>query len=519
MKKILAGLLLTFLSFSLPAEETKSPINRPVFGVNLAGYADWVPTIPFNDLMKQSRPWIYDYSKDENAEKPEMDRMGNWKPVAGKKPFAMLASSRTKCPAGLYVITWEGKGKIGLNGLAAKDGKVKKEESNRLEVEFTDAPNIVLQILECDEKNPVRNLHCFLPGTEKDPSHFNKLYYKDYHGMFSTIRFMDWMETNSSEQEKWENRPVPEQQSFRKSQGHGGVPVEYMVEFANLTHANPWFCMPHKADDEYVRNFAKIVKEKLDPKLKAYIEYSNEIWNTAPAFQQTAYAVTKATELGLTTDSKAPYAAWYGKRSVEIFKIWEEVFGGKDRLVRVCAGWAIGADRCKPKLDAYELGKNCDALAIAPYAGFNADVKKDLDTTKPDPAAVIAATEQQITEKMSKRVAEIAALAKEYNIRLIAYEGGINYTAPRKLQNDKNVEAFIGTISRDPKIEECMEKYLRAWYSNAGDLMCLFSDYGAPSKYGTYGNLGEFPGQPDSEAPKRRAILKAIKDPALLLKK
>ena len=38
-----------------------------------------------------------------------------------------------------------------------------------------------------------------------------------------------------------------------------------MVELANTLHANPWFCMPHQADDEFVRNFARTVREQLDP--------------------------------------------------------------------------------------------------------------------------------------------------------------------------------------------------------------------------------------------------------------
>lgn len=39
-----------------------------------------------------------------------------------------------------------------------------------------------------------------------------------------------------------------------------------------------WINIPHAADDEYVTNLAKLIKDKLDPSLKVYVEYSNEVW-------------------------------------------------------------------------------------------------------------------------------------------------------------------------------------------------------------------------------------------------
>ena len=56
-------------------------------------------------------------------------------------------------------------------------------------------------------------------------------------------------------------------------------------------HADPWFSIPHRADD-YVRHFAETVRESLDPILKVYIEYSNEVWNDV--YPQTIYAVQNA---------------------------------------------------------------------------------------------------------------------------------------------------------------------------------------------------------------------------------
>jgi hypothetical protein len=40
-----------------------------------------------------------------------------------------------------------------------------------------------------------------------------------------------------------------------------------------------WFCIPFKADDDYVRKYAEYLKTNLREDIKIYVEYSNEVWN------------------------------------------------------------------------------------------------------------------------------------------------------------------------------------------------------------------------------------------------
>ena len=84
-----------------------------------------------------------------------------------------------------------------------------------------------------------------------------------------------------------------------------------------------------------------MVKEQLDPERKVYVEYSNEVWNSL--FPQTRYSWEKAKELGLGPKER-PWEGggmYYAQRSVEIFKIWEEVFGGA-RSAGSRVGLAVG---------------------------------------------------------------------------------------------------------------------------------------------------------------------------------
>ena len=75
------------------------------------------------------------------------------------------------------------------------------------------------------------------------------------------------------------------------------------------------------------------MKEKLDPRRKVFIEYSNEVWNSM--FRQHRDAGLRGQKLGLA--EKPWEAAWKytGVRSSEIFSIVATVFGGHDRRVRV----------------------------------------------------------------------------------------------------------------------------------------------------------------------------------------
>ena len=70
----------------------------------------------------------------------------------------------------------------------------------------------------------------------------------------STIRFMDWMDTNGSPVDTWESRPRIDDATWTVR----GAPLEIMIELCNRLGANPWFCMPHRADDDYVRRTGQL---------------------------------------------------------------------------------------------------------------------------------------------------------------------------------------------------------------------------------------------------------------------
>ena len=89
--------------------------------------------------------------------------------------------------------------------------------------------------------------------------------------------------------------------------------------------------------------------DNLRPNLKAYIEYTNETWNTV--FMQTHYTKQMGHKLRLDKDPNQAGYKYYSQRSVEIFKIFEQAFRGTQRL-----GSRDGRMVCQPLHDTRSNG-------------------------------------------------------------------------------------------------------------------------------------------------------------------
>jgi hypothetical protein len=177
---------------------------------------------------------------------------------------------------------------------------------------------------------------------------------------------MDWMRTNNSRQQEWENRPVPENSTYSRI----GVPLEVMIALSNQVQAEPWFNIPHKATDEYIRNFAQKVKAELNPNLNIYVEFSNEVWNWN--FKQTHYALEQG-QARWGKDKGDAFRQWYGMRTNQMCEIWKKEFGnqrnrvicviatqtnseGEERKILDCPYWvAEGNKPCYQGMDAYAI--------------------------------------------------------------------------------------------------------------------------------------------------------------------
>jgi hypothetical protein len=508
---------------SLMAEFPASagPAPKPRLGTNLNGPDDWNTEIPFVDVFRLARRWI---SQQEGAgwnKGPALDLDENgWvkslEPGCWVETPILTVSGRL--PAGIYTVLYEGSGKLSIKGSDAARIEVLKESDGRILLDVKPTPvsgdgSVFVAIRQTDPQNYLRNIRILLPDSESTylENPFRPGFFETWKGM-AAFRFMDWMKTNNSKITKWSERPTLESATWTRQ---GGVPVEVMVDFANRQKADAWFCMPHMADDDYVRNFALLVKEKLDPSLKVYVEFSNEVWNSM--FDQHKWANEQGLKEGLANTPWEAGWKYYAKRSLEIFKIWEDVFGGSDRLITVLSTQAGNAYVGEQILKYEDAGKKAKALAIAPYVGFN--IPERSDSGKQLTAAEVAGwTVDQVMQEMMntrlpeaiKSIEEHKALADRYGLTLLGYEGGQHAVGIQGGENNDQLTALLHEANRSKAMGELYTAYFEAWESLGGDLMAQFSSIGRWSKWGSWGLMEYYNSNPE-DYPKFQATMRWAK--------
>ncbi len=476
-------------------------------GINLSGPADWNTELPFVDVFHFSRPWIGQQKGKPWGEGPplELDSLG-WPRSLQSNCWAetlLCTIEGGHYPSGVYHVFYEGEGQVEVGGAA----QLLQQDDGHLKIQVDSSKGaIFLRIKKTNPDNYVRHIQVILPGFEdtyqKNP--FRPGFIQSWQGV-ACLRFMDWMHTNGSVVQKWEERPRLQTASYSSK----GVPLELMIDLCNRLHADAWFCMPHRADKEYLRQFAKQVLAQLDPELKVYVEYSNEVWNRQ--FPQAAYSWERGAELGLGSKDR-PWEGggmYYAKRAKEVFSIWEDVFP-QERLVRVLA-WQAGSTWWMENivLPQDEVFKNADALAIAPYFSMRLGRgAKGLSTKEVATWSLAQLFEHlsQVSLPKAKENMELSAqVAKKYGLQLLAYEGGQHLVGVGEDANNLALTKLFHAANRDNRMEALYQNYLQQWLDVDGGLFCHFSSVAKWTKWGSWGVVQYFDDKA-AESPKMRAL-------------
>lgn len=492
---------------ALAEERTHKAVTAPQLGMNLQGPCDWNTELPFVDVFRMSRLWISQkkgqgWGRGAELALDEHGWVKRLEPDCWAETL-LCTIDGGHYPAGLYTILYEGDGRLDVSNAA----RVVSSERGRIviKVDPTKGP-IFLKLLATDPQNPVRDIRVLMPGFEKTyrENPFHPEFLGRWQGV-ACLRFMDWMETNGSKIRQWADRPTPADATFSAK----GVALEVMIDLCNRLQADPWFCMPHQADDDFVRRFAVMVQEKLDPKRKVYVEYSNEVWNGM--FAQSRYAGEEGKKLGL--GDKPWEAAWHytAYRSVQIFRIWEGVFGGTTRLVRVLPTQAASAHVSEQVAGFQEAYKHADALAIAPYISCNVP-KAGKNLTADEVAGwtvdqVLDHLEQKALPESIGWIKSQKAVADKYHLRLIAYEGGQHMVGVQGGENNEKMNSLFHAANRHPRMGDIYRQYFDAWTAAGGQLFCYFSSVGRWSKWGSWGILEHYDDDP-ARAPKFMATMR-----------
>lgn len=460
------------------------------------------------DSFKAAGPWVSG-TKDEWDDKRrlDLDQRGWVRSLKSGQVANMVFFHNTAKFHGTlarrYIVEYEGNGSLEYAELA----KLVEHAEHRdiVEIEMG-AGNATLTLAETDPKDYLRNIRITPEGSKAKPGElFNPVFVerlKDYR----VLRFMIWMLGDSSEDiaaRRWNTRPIPQDAFWNLK----GAPVETMVALSNRVDADPWFTMPHAADDQYVRRFAELVKKSLDPKRKVYLEYSNEVWNTV--YPQTAYARKQGLALGLSKDPGEAVLRFYAKRAVEIFSIWEQVLG-KERLVRVLSFQSDGLPEYSDEvaLSFGDTRKHVDAVAIGPYFGTElaADAEAVSRIGKLTLDELMRELESVALPEAKAQMLTHAAIARKYGLPIIAYEGG-QHLWNTSGQEAPGLDALFYAANRDPRMGALYSRYLNDWAEAGGGLFMHLLDCGNFENAGNWGAL-EYLNQPRTEAPKYDALLR-----------
>ncbi|ETX30425.1 type I secretion protein [Roseivivax isoporae] len=513
------------------------PEGAPALGLGLNGISDWSTQHPFVDVMKTARDWVGHLPGQWGGMDGDALRAaGHLSPegwplripdgVERLETFVLTDQPEAADHLrGAYVLRWQGTGRIELSGRA---GRVQRRGQ---EIRFHYAPGpdpVGIVLLETDPDDPVRDitivredyLRLHEAGVVFNPDWIERVRH------VRVLRFMDWMMTNGSTLTAWEDRPEPADRTWAVR----GAPVEIMVALANQVGADPWFTLPHAADDAFVRAFATAVRDTLDPRLRAHVEYSNEVWNRI--FPQADWAEDQAR--ARWGESEAGWMQFYGLRAAQVMDIWTEVFGpeAEARLVRVVStqtGWpGLEAQVLTAPLAYLELGRmprdSFDAYAVTGYFGYEVaaeDMAPRIDAWLD--AAEAAAQDAGAAEGLSRvalreyvranrfapafpalaraiREGSLAALtdelfpyhaavAAEAGLQLVMYEGGSHAVAQGARVADARLTEFLNAFSYAPEMAALYQEALAGWTAAGGRLFNAFVDVAAPSKWGSWGGL------------------------------
>lgn len=537
--------LLSFLGDG--GDPNPDPPTQTRIGMNISTLTDWDSAWVFRDAFQRARPWgalAYDpatgasgwqFSTGEGPaiavdEHGWVTSLPTWTHSNGtvyqQQATTVLFTDEARQPAGIYRAEWEGNGDLAMP-FVTESGTLPNGRHYAL-VNMPYGAHFTMTIRSTDPANPIRNIHLWMPdhngqsmvggwqpgdnGTPFHPLFLDRL------DDFDTLRFMDLMNTNQTDIVTWADRSRLTDAS--QSDGdlaeyfhtHGLAP-EHLIELSNETDANPWFNMPHQANDDYVRQLATMVRDTLDPDLKVYVEWSNELWN---AFFPTYSWIVAQTQL--PENAGLDFFAIAGREMSRDFDIWTDVFAGQeDRLVRVVAGQQANSWLVEQLLA--NVGGRVDAVSCTAYSGLGTEtINAYTSTTTAND--IINDLLNLAIPWASARLEEHEVVVERYeallnrDLEFVTYESGSHIMgAPNDFwrpegQPQHPALAAALEAAHSPRMYDVYQTLLSVVNDAGVDLYneFTFTSHSSVESYGFYGVLHDMT-TPLSEAHKLRALI------------
>ena len=537
------------LHWNMPPVASPASMNlTSPLGTNLWFFRNWVSEYSMIDAFKQSQAWIPQCQPPDCAvgiwdtgESALFDLDSNgWvrslPALADPPTYTSVATQMfngfgANYPGGQYIVLYDGAGTLVYSGDAVKNNAL--SVAGRDVITVTPAGGIILRITATDPShtgNYIRNIRVVPAAYEA--TYATQIFHPDFLAKiqdYRALRFAQWMNVNSSTQSSWSTRSHTS--DARWNNQTAGMPIEIMVALANRTNADPWFNLPHMADDNYFTQFATLVRDSLAPNLKVYVEYSNEVWNGSYGYNQSYWVQNQATMTwGTGGDVFAKQMNWHGMRTAQMCDIWKSVWGAQsNRVVCVMGAQSGNQGSIVPALDCplWAAGRPCyshgiNVLAIGPYfggyLGYNQYITDVIGWTQdadgglnklftevitggilpnsPSPSGALARAFTEIS--MSNR------LIITRGVSLVAYEGGSHFAST---SGNLTVTNLFSRATHDARMGDVYDRYLAGWRARGGTLFMHYFNVGQVTNLGSFGAL-DYMNQ--SSSPKYDALMRFI---------
>lgn len=517
-------------------------LANPSMGIGLNGVADWSTQMPFIDVFKSSRPWTgHLEGRWGGATSAQIEAVSDVDGYLTRLPAGVSHVSAlflTEMPAqmtsiaGTYRITYEGQGDITVNGATNV-----RYGNGEIWFDYTPRGNNLVSI-DIHRINSADHIRDISVVHEKNIAAFEegKIFNPDWIKLIDdmrSLRFMDWQSTNNSDVSTWADRAHASDATWGNE---AGVPLEIMVQLANETGTDPWFNIPHLATQDYIRNFVTYVKANLDPDLKPFFEYSNEVWNWQ--FGQAQWAHREGQKLW--PNQGDAWVQYYGMKAAEMATIIDQVYGPdvNDQVNKVIAThtawqgleWSIleapnavrnGSEKPASLFNNYavtgyfdgSLGREKAPLVLEWIARSEAaataqgralglsgtQLNTYIQQHKHDQAIGLAIRELRDGSVTGNADGSIANLVKSfayhkkiadaYGLTLVMYEGGTHVVGVGEWGNNRTLSDFFLALNQSDDMGQLYLELLSGWKNAGGTLFNAFVDVGRHGTHGSWGAL------------------------------
>jgi hypothetical protein len=549
--------MLATLAMPLLPAAADPPTGPPVLGTNLAFLRANSGEYPFVNVFKTSTPWVSILNGQFGA--GSLDEVDGeiLSLLPGQEAATFLFQSNIgRYPAGDYIVLYDGDGDLEYEG----SGRIHTHRSTPgRDVVHVDPRLGELHIVltRTNPAMPLSNIRVLMPGgaCSSDPyqackgtgdpvcgtgtcdlfetHHATQIFHPTFLNnirRFGVLRFMDWMETIEGGFTDFSQ--YTEESDVRWNP----APIEIIAELGNRIGADIWVNVPHDASGAFITEMANRLHGRLDPARKVWVEFSNEVWNPAyPSFMDVTEAGCAAhpglaCEAGLDPNDGVlcdghRSAAWFpnceeariretSERTVDAWRLFDTVFGGSTRLVRVMSSQSGESDLHDGLLQWQSAHQDTDVLATAAY--FGVPLGGNLAVPGWDLDTLFGALDTDIQDTILLMKSDFYFLEANYpTIPVVHYEGGQHLQAfgpitdPGMEDDLWEMNTLFDDANQDPRIGSLYDELFNAWSQTASPLFCHFTNVHTRQPWSRFGAL-EYQDQPHGDSIKYQALMREL---------